>query len=259
MVDNRGGANGFLAAQYVAKAPADGHTALITTNTTQSANQHLFKKLPYDPVKDFEPVALLSKGSMLLLVRADSPYHSVQALVTAAKKAPGKLNFASGSSSSRVASELLNQMAGIDTLNISYKSNPAAITDLMGGQVDFMFADAPTALPLVEGGKLRALAVSGSKRLAAVPNIPTVDESGLKGYEVSYWIGAYLPAGTPQPVVQKFNRWLTTAAAQPELESLMRKANIEAALSTPEGLKHFQAAESNKWGQVIRAAGIQPE
>src|SRR5206468_174603 len=147
---------------YVAKAAPDGYTMLMTTNTTHAANEHLFKKLPYDPVKDFTPVTLLSKGHMLLLVNPSSPFKSVSDLVTAATKSPGKLNFGSGSSSSRVASELLKQMAGIDVVNVPYKSNPIAITDLLGGQIDFMFADSSTALPQVNSGKLRALAVSGT-------------------------------------------------------------------------------------------------
>ena len=259
VVDNRAGASGFLAAQYVAKAPADGYTALITTNTTQSANEHLFKKLPYDPVKDFAPVSLLSKGYMLLLVRPDSPYKSVSDLISTAKKSPGKLNFGSGSSSSRVASELLKQMAGVDMVNVPYKSNPMAITDLMGGQVDFMFADAPTALPQVEGGKLRALAVSGPKRIAAAPNIQTLDEAGVKGYDMSYWTAVYLPARTPQAVVQKFNGWLTKALATPLVKEYLAKTSQEGAPSTPEQLAQFQATESSKWGRVIKAAGIQPE
>jgi len=259
VVDNRAGASGFLAAQYVAKAPPDGYTVLITTNTTQSANEHLFKKLPYDPVKDFAPVSLLSKGYMLLLVRPDSPYKSVGDLIAAARKSPGKLNFGSGSSSSRVASELLKQMAGVDMVNVPYKSNPMAITDLMGGQVDFMFADAPTALPQVEGGKLRALAVSGPKRIAAVPNIQTVDEAGVKGYDMSYWTAVYLPARTPQAVVKQFNGWLAKASATPLAKEFLAKTSGEEALSTPEQLAQFQASESSKWGRVIKAAGIQPE
>ena len=259
VVDNRAGASGFMAAQFVAKAPPDGYTVLLTTNTTQSANEHLFKKLPYDPVKDFAPVSLLSKGYMLLLVRPDSPYKSVGDLLAAARKSPGKLNFGSGSSSSRVASELLKQMAHVDMVNVPYKSNPMAITDLIGGQLDFMFADAPTALPQVEGGRLRALAVSGSKRLAAVPALPTVAEAGVKGYDMSYWTAAYLPAGTPQPIVQRFNAWLAKASASPLARDFLAKTSGEEALSTPEQLAQFQAAESGKWGRVIKAAGIEPE
>lgn len=259
VVENRAGASGFIAAQHVAKAAADGYTVLITTNTTQAANEHLFKKLPYNPVADFAPVSLLSKGQMLLLVRQDSSYKTLADLIAAAQKHPGKLNFGSGSSSSRVAGELLKQLAGLDMVDVAYKSNPMAITDLMGGQLDFMFADAPTALPQVEGGKLRALAASGSQRLGAAPQIPTLDESGVKGYEMTYWTGAYLPAATPRPLVERLNQLLAKASASAEVKNFQLKASGETALSSPEGLARFQAAESRKWGRIIREAGIKPE
>ena len=151
VVDNKAGASGFLAAQYVAKAAPDGYTVLVTTNTTHAANEHLFKKLPYDPVKDFTPVALLSKGYMLMVVKPDAPYKTVGDLIAAARKSPGKLNFGSGSSSSRVASEMLKQLTHTDMVNVPYKSNPLGLTDLIGGQVDFMIADTPTTMPQVEG------------------------------------------------------------------------------------------------------------
>lgn len=259
IVENRAGASGFLAAQYVAKATPDGYTMLMTTNTTHAANEHLFKKLPYDPVKDFTPVTLLSKGHMLLLVNPSSPIKSVADLIAEAKKKPGKLNFGSGSSSSRVAGELLKQMAGIDATNVPYKSNPMAITDLMGGQVDFMFADASTALPQVKGGRLRALAVSGTKRLAAAPSVPTVEEAGVKGYDMSYWMAVYLPPKASAAVTNKLNEMLIKVSAAPAVVALQASTSSETVTSTPDGLAKFQAAESQKWGQVIRAAGIEPE
>ncbi len=259
VVENKGGAAGFIAAQYVAKAAPDGYTLLTTTNTTQSANEHLFKKLPYDPVKDFAPITLVSTGQMLLLVRPDSPYKTLADLIAAAKKAPGKLSFGAGSSSSQVASELLKQMAHVDALYVPYKSNPLALTDLIGGQIDFMFADAPTALPQVQGGKLRALAASGSKRVAAAPDVPTVAEAGVKGYDMSYWFAIYAPAGTPAAIVNKLNQAFAKATTSEGFKNFMAKTSGEVSLSTPEGLAQFQAADSKKWGQVIRAAGIKSE
>ena len=259
VVDNKAGASGFLAAQFVAKAPPDGYTVLITTNTTHAANEHLFKKIPYDPVKDFAPVGLLSRGQMLLLVRPDSPYRTVADLTAAAKKAPGKLNFGSGSSSSQVASELLKQLAEVNMVNVPYKSNPLAITDLLGGQIDFMFADSSTALPQVQSGKLRALAASGSTRLKATPDVPTVAEAGVKDYDMTYWTAAYLPAGAPPAIVAQLNQTINKVMALPASKAFMDKASVELFLSTPEGLAKHQAAESKKWGQVIRAAGLQAE
>ena len=259
LVDDRAGASGFIAAQYVAKAPPDGYTVLMTTNTTHAANEHLYKKLPYDPVKDFTPVTLLGKGYMLLMVNPASPIQSVGDLIATAKKTPGKLNFGSGSSSSRVAGELFRQMTGIDVVHVPYKSNPLAITDLIGGQIDFMFADAPTALPQVNGGKLRPLAASGTQRLAAAASVPTVDEAGVKGYDMSYWTAVYLPAGAPAAVTQRLNAIFVKVSSSPEAKAFQANTSGETATSTPEGLARFQAAESLKWGRVIQAAGIQPE
>lgn len=259
VVDNKGGASGFIAAQYVAKSTPDGYTLMMTTNTTQSANEHLFKKLPYDPVKDFTPITLLATGQMLLLVRPDSPYKTQADLIAAAKKAPGKLNFGAGSSSSQVASELLKQMANIDAVYVPYKSNPLAITDLFGGQIDFMFADAPTAVPQVQGGKLRALSASGSKRLSATPDVPTVEQAGVKGYDMGYWFAVYGPAGMPAALVQQLNQTLAKVAKGEAFSNTLAKTSGELALSTPEGLTQFQAEDSKKWGKVIRAAGIEPQ
>ncbi|MDB5732853.1 MAG: transporter substrate-binding protein [Variovorax sp.] len=259
VVDDKPGASGFIASQYVAKAAPDGYTLLMTTNTTHAANEHLYKKLPYDPVRDFTPVALLSKGHMLLVVNPASPAKSVADLIAMAKKSPGKLNFASGSSSSRVAGELFRQMTGIDVVHVPYKSNPIAITDLLGGQVDFMFTDAPTALPQVNGGKLRPLAVSGTRRLAAAPGVPTVEEAGVQGYDMSYWTAVYLPAGAPPELAKRLNEMFVKVSASPEVKAFQAGTSGEIVTTSPEGLASFQTAESRKWGQVIRAAGIQPE
>jgi len=259
VIDNRGGASGAIGAQTVARAAPDGYTVFITTNTTQVANPSLFKKLNYDPVKDFAPVALLSKGQMLLLVRPDSPYQSLADLVDAARKSPGKLTFGSGSSSSLVASELLRQMANLDVVSVPYKSNPQALIDLIGGQIDFMFADAPTSVPQVQSGKLRALAASDAKRLAVMPEVPTVDEAGIKGYAMSYWFAIYVPVGAPDAVIQRLHQAFAYAVQSPGARAYLEKTSGEVAFGTPEALARFQEEEMAKWARVIRAAGIEPQ
>ncbi len=259
VVDAKPGASGFIAAQYVAKAPNDGYTVLYTTNTTHAANEHFFKKIPYDPVKDFSPVALLSKGHMALVVPPNSPFKTVADIVAEAKKRPGQINFGSGSSSSRMASEMFKQLAGVQMVNVPYKSNPLVITDLMGGQLDFMFTDAATGVPQITGGKLRALAVSGTHRLAALSQVPTMEEAGIKGYDMSYWNAVYLPAGAPTAVVKKLNDMLSKSNAHPSVQAFMASTSGEMSFTNPEGLAAFQATESQRWGRVVRAAGIEPE
>jgi tripartite-type tricarboxylate transporter receptor subunit TctC len=259
IVDNKAGASGMMAAQAVAKTPADGYTVLVTTNTTHAANEHLYRKLPYDPVKDFAPVTGLGKGGQVLVVRADAPYKSVADIVAKAKAQPGKLSFASGSSSSRVAGEMFKQLSHTDILHVPYKSNPNAITDLLGGQVDMMITDTATGLPQVKAGKLRALGYSTQKRSPLLPGVPTIDEAGVKGYDMGYWFAAYVPAGTPQPVVARLRELLVNATKSAAAKQFYETAGAEAWTTTPEELAKFQQAETQKWGKVIKAAGIEPE
>ncbi|SFP77350.1 Tripartite-type tricarboxylate transporter, receptor component TctC [Variovorax sp. PDC80] len=259
VVENKGGASGLIASQEVARAAGDGYTVLITTNTTQVANPHLFKKLPYDPVKDFKPVTGLGRGGMVLVVRPDSRLKSLADVIAAARAAPGKLSFGAGNSSSRIAGEMFKQMSGTDLLYVPYRSNPSAMTDLIGGQLDLMIVDTVTGIPQIEGGRLRAIAVSSARRVPALAGVPTFDESGIKGYDLGYWFAAYVPATTPAPVVSKLREALAAAVGEPRTQSFLRASGASAWTTEPEELARFQAAESRRWSEVIKAAGIEPE
>jgi len=259
VVEDKPGASGFIAAQQVARAAPDGYTVLITTNTTHAANEHLYKAMPYDPVKDFAPVTLLGKGGQIMIVKTAVPAKTVGEFIALAKRQPGKLSFGSGSSSSRVAGELLQQMAGIQLLHIPYKSNPLAVTDLLGGQIDMMITDTATGLPQVKSGKVRALGVTAKTRSPLSPDVPTIDEAGVKGYEMGYWFAAYVPAKTPDAVVRRLHELLVNAVRSPSARSFYETSGTEPATSSPEELAKFQAAESAKWGRIIKAAHIEPE
>ena len=210
-------------------------------------------------MKDFAPVTGLGKGGQVLVVNAGAPYKNVGDLLAAARKNPGKLSFGSGSSSSRMAGEMLKQLAGVDILHVPYKSNPLAITDLLGGQIDLMITDTSTGVPQVKAGKLRALGYSTQKRSTQLPEVPTLDEAGVKGYDMGYWFAAYVPAGTPAPVVARLHALLAQATRSQAAQSFFETAGSEAWTTTPEELARFQAAETQKWGRVIKAAGIEAE
>jgi len=260
VIDNRAGASGFIASQYAAKAPADGYTVLITTNTTHAANEHLYKKLPYDPVKDFAPITGLGKGGQIMVVNPSFPANTVAEFVALAKKEPGKYSFGSGSSSSRMAGELLQQMADIKLLHVPYKSNTLAVTDLLGNQIHMMITDTTTGLPQVKSGKLRALGMSSAARSPLAPEVPTIAEAGVKGYEMGYWFAAYAPAKTPPAVVKRLNELLVKAAkSEAAKAAFYQPTGTEVFTTTPEEMAKFQTAESQKWGRIVKAAGIEAE
>ncbi|RZL63882.1 MAG: tripartite tricarboxylate transporter substrate binding protein [Variovorax sp.] len=260
VIDNKAGASGFIASQFVAKAPADGYTVLITTNTTHAANEHLYKKLPYDPVKDFAPITGLGKGGQIMVVSPTFPAKTVAEFIALAKKEPGKYSFGSGSSSSRMAGELLQQMADIKLLHVPYKSNTLAVTDLLGGQINMMITDTATGLPQVKAGKLRALGMSSARRSPLAPDVPTIAEAGVKGYSMGYWFAAYAPANTPPAVVKRLNELLVKAAKSDAAKTAFYEpTGTEVFTTTPDEMAKFQTGESQKWGQIVKAAGIEAE
>lgn len=259
VVDNKAGANGIIASDFVAKAPADGYTVLIGNSTTNAANAYLYKKLPYSVERDFAPLAGLGRGSQVMVVNNDVPARTVAEFIALAKASPGKYAFGSGGASARVATEGFAQMAGIKLLHVPYKGNPLALTDLMGGQIQVFFPDMTTALPLVRSGKVRALAVTSKTRSTYLPDIPTLNESGLPGYEATYWFAAYAPAGTPADVVATLSRLLSEGVQSDAAASFFRSMGMDAFPTTPEALREFNRSELLHWGKAIKAAGIEPE
>lgn len=259
IVDNKPGGNGFIGATEAAKAAPDGYTVFITTNTTHAAAEHLYKKLPYDPVKDFSPITGLGKGGQIMVVNSQSPIASVKDFLAAAKKNPGKLTFGSGSSSSRIAGEMLQQLAGIQILHVPYKSNTFAVTDLLGGQIDMMITDTATGMPHIKSGKLRALGTSTKKRSPLAPDVPTIEEAGVPGYDMGYWFAAYAPAKTPQAIVNKLNELFAKAATSPTANTFYTSSGVEPFITKPDELAKFQASESKKWEEIVKKAGIEKE
>lgn len=258
VIENKPGASAMIGASDVARAAPDGYRVLITTNTSQSANPHLYKKLSYDPVKDFSPVTLLGTGGQIMVVNPASPVKTVGDFIKLAKQNPGKLTFGSGSSSSRVAGELFQQMADVELLHVPYKSNPLVITDLLGGQIDMMMADMATGLPQVKAEKLRALGVTTVKPSTLAPSVPTIASAGVPGYEMGYWFGAYVPAGTPAAVVSKLHDLLVGATTRAAATQFYTQTGTQPVTSTPAELADFQHKETEKWGAIIKKAGIQP-
>ena len=259
IVENMAGASGQTAASSVARAAPDGHTVFVTSNTTHAANQNLFKKLSYHPIADFEPITKLGNITLALAVHPSVPASNVRELIAYGKANPGKLSFGAGSTSSRMASEMLKARAGFDMLHVPYRANPLAVADLLGGQISLVFADLSTTLPQIRSGKVKGLGVSSRQRSPLAPELPTMIEEGIPDYEMIGWFAAFAPAKTPGPVVEKLNGAIKAAIDDNMVQEALLTVGIEPLTSTPEELRAYVVSETRKWADIVKAAGIEPE
>ena len=260
VIENKAGVNGMLGADAVAKAAPDGYTIMVGTNSTNAALKSLMKKLPYDQDTAFAPIGYIGSVPLIVAVNNDVPVKNLKELVALAKAKPTQLTFASASTSQRVSTEMLMSMAGIEMTHVPYKSGPAAMTDLIGGQVNLFTADFAVMLPQVKAGKIRGLAVTSTQRSKAIPELPSVNEAlGLKDYELIAYFAMFAPAGTPPDVIAKLNRALNAAAADKDIIEKFSAIGFETAPGSPEALAQRNRAETAKWAKAIRDAKIEAE
>ncbi|WP_350296480.1 tripartite tricarboxylate transporter substrate binding protein [Limnohabitans sp. Rim8] len=257
-VENKAGANGILGAEAVKAAPADGYTFLVTTSTTQAANVSLYKKLSYDPVKDFTPIGKIGETGFILMVQTDFPAKDLREFIAYGKANPGKLAFGHGSSGSLVSAAMISQMAGLQTINVPYKSIPPALTDLLGGQIQFAFADVGNAVSQMNGGRLRGLGVTTAKRAGKAPNVPPIGDL-VKDYAVGAWFGLMAPAGLPADVHKKATSTLMAVLAKPEVREKIMSAGIDLDVEDAAQLAKTIDSEIKKWAMWVKAANITPE
>jgi len=258
VVENKPGAQGAIAATEVARAAPDGYTLMVGTNTPLAANPSLFKKLNYDPVKDFAPVARLGTISFMIMVRPDFPAKNFKEFLAHAKANPGKLSAGYGSAGSQVSQAMLRSMGGLDFVDVPYKGLPQAITDVMGGSISFTFADLANALAQIKGGKLRGIAVTSAKRSPLAADVPAIAEE-LRGYELIAWFALVAPTGTPPAVVTRLHDVTSKSLAKPEVKTRFDALGTDVAPMNPEELRGFIRSETAKFARLAKDAGIQPE
>lgn len=261
VVENRPGAGGNIGADIVAKSPPDGYTLVMGTIGTHAINASLFSKMPYDPIRDFTPVAFVVEAEGLLVVHPSVPAKTVKELVALAKARPGDLTVSSAGSgtTSHLAGELFKTMTKTEMVHVPYKGNVPAITGLLSGESSMLFATLPTVLPQVKAGRLRGIAVLGGKRSVAVPEFPTLAEAGLKGFEVNNWTGVFAAAGTPAAIVAKLNGEVNRIMQLPEVQARLPREGLAYVAMTPEQFAAFVKAEKDKWGPLVKASGARAD
>jgi len=259
VVENRAGASGIPGTEAAARAAPDGYTLLLGAGGTMTINPGLFNKLPYDPLKSFDPVGLLARSPLVLVVPPSLPVNNVEELLSYAAKQPQGITFASPGAGTplHLAGELFSRKADIDVVHVPYKGSVPALTDLMAGRVDMMFDVLGSSMEFVRAGRLRALAVSSTTRSAQLPDVPTVEQQGVKDFDVTSWFAYFVPAGTPRPIIDKLNAAINKAAESPEIRERLAPMGMEPAGGTPEALRTLVQTEQEKWADVIEKAKLE--
>jgi tripartite-type tricarboxylate transporter receptor subunit TctC len=261
VISNRGGAGGTTAAAAVAKSDPDGYTLLLNTIATHGIGPHLYPSLPYDPVKDFSPIILLTKLPLIMAVNAALPAQSVKEVIALAKARPGELSFASAGSGGapHLAGELFKSLTGTELLHVPYRGSGPAVIDLVAGRIAMMFDATPSLLPFITAGKLRPMAAASPQRHRLLPDIPSFAELGYAGMDIALWYGVVAPAGTPQPIVQRLNGALANILNMPDIRKSLTDQGADVQGGTPEEYDKFMREESSRWGAVVKRAGIKPD
>lgn len=257
IVENKPGANGNLGASEAARAAPDGYTLYLATNSTHSANVHLYNKLPFDPVADFVPVARLTRNPLVMVVAKDFPAKTLAEFISYAKAHPGKLSYGTGNTGSMAAAQLVKSMANVDAVRVSYPGTPQAITDLIGGRIEFVITDIAVTREFIQQGSLRALGVTTPVRITSLPNVPTMAEAGLPGYDFAAWSGLFVPKGTPDDIVQTLNKAFTSVVTSPEAQTFFTNIGLEPNVSTSAQLADYVKAQTELWGRIIRESGLE--